>query len=412
MRIRIWRLAILPVAIASLLPAQTRKLDVTQFVVLGEGLAAGVHDFGLRSENQKKNFAAHVARQMGAMFPQPLLQGPGVAVIPGFDTPPAILPNSRQTVVREGFPPPLFVFNLSVPGMKLADAISRRPAPPMIQSGDPQQTVINLILGYPSLILGQGKPLWSQLEYAEQMRPTLAIVCLGYHEATLAAAAGDVSLMPEAAAFRTNLNTILSRLRATFSEVIVMNVPDPFDTGYFTPMESATRYVGADPATLSRYYGVTAQDWISPAGLMAIGNQILAEDVKELPAGAVVRAVAAAQVRTRVQQINNEVATVAQANGAVLYDLSGLFRRVRATGVLLGSRVLTADYLGGFYSLSGFYPGLAGHALIANELIGLVNRTYGRNFAAVDVGAAAQGDPALRRVQTFQRPGALREVTR
>jgi hypothetical protein len=273
----------------------------------------------------------------------------------------------------------------------------------LVQTGNPQQTLVNLVLGYPALITGRGKPAWTQLEYAEQMRPTLALVCLGYHEAAEAAAAGNVSFLPEVSAFRANLNTVLGRLRATFSEVIVMNVPDPLDTGYFTPLESATRYVGASPAILTRLYDIRAGDLISPSGLMAIGDQILADEPGALPEGAFVRAAAAQQVRSRVAQINTEIAAAAQSNGAAHYDAAALFRQVRANGVVVRSRLLTADYLGGFYSLSGFYPGLTGHAMIANGLIGAINQTYGRSFPTVDVAAASDDDPALRRAQTFRK---------
>jgi hypothetical protein len=325
-------------------------------------------------------------------------------------TPPAILPTTRQTTVRESFPPPLFVFNLSVPGLRLDAAISRRPAEPLVRTNDPQQTLINLILGYPSLVLGSGKPLWSQLEYAEAMNPTLVIVCLGYYEAADAAASGDPARMPDAATVRSNMNQILTRLRANFSEVIVMNVPDPFDSGYFTALESAPRYVGASPGTLMSLYGMGSSDWLTPGGLMAIGTQLLSDRPGSLPDGAVVSSSVAAQIRIRVQQANAEIASAAQQNGAVLYDLNALFRQVRANGVVVGTRELKADYLGGFYTLNGFYPGVVGHVLIANDLLALINRTYGTNYSTVDPASALADDPALRRVQVFRRPPPESEV--
>lgn len=393
-------------AASACLSAQTRKLDTTQVVVIGEGLAAGVQDFGLRSEYQKLSFPAQVARQLGAIFPQPLIQGPGLAIIPGAPGPQAILPNTRQTLVREGFPPSLFVFHLAVPGIRLADAISVRPAEPMVRTGDARQTLVNLILGYPALILGKGKPLWTELEYAERMNPTLAIVCLGYHEAAEAAALGDPARMPDASAFRTNMNTVLTRLRANFAEVIVANVPDPFDTGYFTSNVATTRYVGASAADLQRSYDIRAGDFVTPKGLMAIGSQLNYATPGRLPAGVLIRAAAADQVRARVRAVNTEIAAAATAAGATLYDLNALIRQFRSGPVQVGSRRLTADYLGGLYSLSGFYPGTVGHALIANDMLALINRTFGRSFAAVDAAALLARDPAGRRAQPFRASNA------
>src|SRR5207249_10422151 len=162
--------------------SQQKKLDVTTFVVLGEGLAAGMADFSLRDVYQDKSFPAQMARQMKTIFPQPLIQSPGIGNVPGFPSLPVRVPTTLQTTVRTPFPPYLFVFNLSVPGFRVADSINRRPSPPLVQDRDAVQTSTNLILGFPALILGKGKPLWTQLEYARQMNPTIALVELGYYD--------------------------------------------------------------------------------------------------------------------------------------------------------------------------------------------------------------------------------------
>src|SRR5262249_51705999 len=154
-------------------------LDTTTFVVMGEGLGAGMADFALRDVYQAQSFPALVAQQLKTAFPQPLIQPPGIGSAPGFNqlevTVPALGQNTVRVVPSGSITPTFFVLNLSVPGMKLADAISRRPALPIVQKSDMQQTVINLILGYPQMVFA-GVPLWSQLEYAQAMNPTLALV--------------------------------------------------------------------------------------------------------------------------------------------------------------------------------------------------------------------------------------------
>ena len=90
------------------------------------------------------------------------------------------------------------------------------------------------------------------------------------------------------------------------------------------------------------------------------------------------------------------IQTAAQQHSVLLYDLNGLFARVRAGSVTVGNRLLSARYLGGFYTLSGSYPGATGHALIANEILALLNRTYGTAFPLVDVAADLPSDPAVR----------------
>src|SRR5215475_1400902 len=160
-------------------PAQN-KLDTTQFVVVGEGLAAGMADFKLRDVYQDKSFGAQMARQMKTAFPQPLIEAPGIGNAPGYTAMPVHLPGTLQGSVRKPFPPYLFVFNLSIPGYRLADSLTRRPSAPLLQQRDSLQTSTNMILGYPALVSGKAKPLWTQAEYAVQMNPTLVIVELGY----------------------------------------------------------------------------------------------------------------------------------------------------------------------------------------------------------------------------------------
>src|SRR4051812_3119262 len=53
-------------------------LDTSIFVVLGEGLAAGMGESGLCSTTQVHSFPAQMARQMRCEFSQPLLEAPGI----------------------------------------------------------------------------------------------------------------------------------------------------------------------------------------------------------------------------------------------------------------------------------------------------------------------------------------------
>src|SRR5712692_10049248 len=132
---------------------QTQPLDTTSFVVLGEGLAAGLADFSLREVYQRNSFPALMAKQMKTACPQPLIEAPGIGDTPGFPQLPVTVPGVGQTSVRSLFPPTLFVLNLAVPGHRLADAVSLRPRPPLVQNGNAKQTITNMILGYPQMIL-------------------------------------------------------------------------------------------------------------------------------------------------------------------------------------------------------------------------------------------------------------------
>ncbi len=385
-------------------PAPVR-LDTTTFVVMGEGLAAGMADYGLRQEVQDKSFPAQIARQMRTAFPQPLIQGPGIGKVIGLQELPARLPTYPQTTVRV-FPvnpakaagevdaPTLFVLNLSLPNWKLADSVTRKPAAPLIQANSAQQTTINLILGFPALILERNVPLWTQFEYAQAMNPTLVLIELGYYEALEAAAAGDPGLIPAAAAFRATYTDIVKGLRALNAQVVVTTIPDPIDTAYFTPAATAAQVLKTQSLVIFAGYNLKEDDFVTRTGLSTIGNQLLHRQIGALPAGSILRGSVATEIRTRVRALNAEIANVARDNGAVLYDLQAFFSRVRTAGTTAGSRRLTADYLGGFYSLDGVYPSITGHALIANDILGFLNRTYSQNFPLLNL-AQLPDDPAL-----------------
>lgn len=388
------------------------RLDTTTFIVVGEGLAAGMADFSLREVYQEKSFPAQMARQMNALMPQPLIESPGIGNVPGFPSLPPRLPGILQGSVRTPFPPYLFVFNLSVPGMRVADSLQVRPAPPLIQQRDAQQTLVNLILGYPALIAGADLPLWTQAEYAAQMRPTFAIVALGYFDVLEPAVNNNPAQLPEVAAFRADYEQLLTKLKQSFPELLVLTIPNPFDTAYFTPMPGTTRLVGAEPEVLSTRYKVDPNDLITPKGLMLLGNFTLGDVVINNPLfpglgaffpGTVVSASTQTAVTARVEALNNEIRGAAGKFGARVYDLNALFRRIRDDGLWVGTKHLTADFLGGFYSLNGYYPGTTGHALIANELLAFLNQNYNKNYPALDLAELAREDPAVRFRPEFLR---------
>jgi hypothetical protein len=403
MRNRLWLFS-LPLLLCGQVSAQQNKLDVTTFVALGEGLAAGMADFSLKDIYQQQSFPALIAKQIKTDFPQPLIELPGIGSVPGFPPTEVTIPAKGQFTVREGFPPGLFVFNLSVPGLKLADSIGRRPVRPLIQKTDVQQTMINMILGYPALVLKQGTALWSQLEYAQQMKPTLALIELGYYDVLDAAVSGDPSILPDVATFQTNYTQIVTALAGSFTNVIVTTIPNPLDTAYFTTLPAATRLVGASAATIAQQFHLQASDLLTLPGLMAVGSNTFVQSTNPLPSGSVLSSASAAQITARVAALNSAISTVAQQKGALLYDLNGLFARARAQGLTVGTRTLTADFQGGIYSLDGYYPGTIVHALIANDILALLNKTFSTSFQMVDAAALLTSDPAVRIASQQRKP--------
>jgi len=380
----------------------TRKLDAAKFVVLGEGLAAGMTNFSLSEGDQRESFGAQMARQMHVEFPQPLIQAPGLGDAPGFPRLPVLSPFDHQTTVLAELPPSAPFSNLSVPGLTLAEAVSRRPVAPLIHAGEARQTAINFILGMPGLLSGAAS-LPTQLEYALARKPTLAIVELGFAEVLEAAASGSAVAMPEVDAFRANYARVVQALRDAGSEVIATTIPDPMDTAHFSTSAAAARVLKLPADVLEREFGLDSGGRVVLNGLTEIGYQLMSRKAAPLPAGSLLRAGVAAEFSSRVQSLNAAVTAVAAEHGAVVYDLAAFFRKVRRQGVAVGARTLTADFLGGFYSLNGYYPGKTGHALIANDLLDLINRTYETSFQPINVGTTIRTD-AVAQYQGAEGP--------
>jgi hypothetical protein len=402
-----WSVLFLAAALARpALPAQ--QLDTTQFIVVGEGLAAGLADFQLIDVFQKASFPAVMATSINTAFPMPILQSPGVGGgTPGFTVLPPRLPGQLQGTVRNDFPPELFVFNLAIPGYTLNDALNRRPAPPLIHSKDIQETLANLILGYPALIAGANLavsapnvPTWTQVQYAVEMNPTLLVVELGYYDVLVPAATNNPAGLPSTSTFASQYGSILSQLNASYPTMIVMTVPNPIDTAYFTPVANASKLLGAPSSVIQSLFGVGPNDYLTPNGLMVVGNAIKANVANPPPLSAtpntVVSAATAAAVAASVSAINQAIVSAAkQYPNAIVYDLQAFFSGVRQNGLNTGTQTLTANYMGGFYSLDGYYPGQTGQAAIANNLLALLNSTFGKSFVPVNLATVAAKDPVL-----------------
>ncbi|HEY1336951.1 MAG TPA: hypothetical protein VGF59_05545, partial [Bryobacteraceae bacterium] len=382
-------------------PGNTRRvnsgrLDVSRMAVLGEGLAAGMGNFSLSSISQKSSFPALIAAQTGAGFSQRLIQPPGIVDAPGFPRLPVRIPGAMQTTVVEDFPAVGDPTDLSFPGCRLTDVLNLRPSPPIVWHDDARQTAANLILGMREFVTG-GSPMdFTPLDRAVSCRPTFTILCLGFYEALDAATLHDASHLPDAHEFGASMARLIGALRAVGSEVLALSVPDPLDTAHFSSLDTAVRIVKVQRSLLQRTYGLDDGDRITLNGLVEVGNQFLAQSAEPLCptmklAGPVARAVS-----ERVADWNRQICRAATEQGAIFYDLAALFRCVKHNGAPAANRMLSGDYLGGFYALNGYYPGAAGHAVIANEILKQLNAAYGAGFPPVDISTIAANDPVTQ----------------
>jgi hypothetical protein len=389
--------------------SSSSKVDFTQFVTMGDGLAAGFGDFQLREVYQVNSFPNLIAKQLNVLFPQPLIQSPGIGYVPGFPILPVRLPNTLQTTVRvpagpkpirpdgEGQPTQdVFVFNASVPNMTVSDAINRYPSSPLIQK-DMQQSTLNIILSYPATLVGPNKPYWTQLQYVHLMNPTFVILSLGYSDVMAAAAVGDPAQVTPSDSFHSSYAAILTGLQSTFAKMVIVNIPDPTDTGFYQTQAMAAQVLNTTPSNLQALYTLKSDDQITLPGLMAIANQLQAGQVGLLPPYSIVSNANVTALKAAVKALNADIASQAQSAKIPVYDVGSLFSQLRANGYLTSSgQLMTANFLGGLYTMSGFYPGATVQALIANGVIGTINTAYGTSIAPIGLDTVTAADPNHR----------------
>lgn len=372
---------------------QKRKLDPTNFVVVGGEIAAGFSDFVLSKEGQEHSFPALMAGQMDTIMPQPLIRDGGPVKVITYDPLPAILPAFNQSSLRD-LPFPLFVFNLSIPFLRVSESLSIGPQYPLVHEQDVKQSLVNLILGYPIMILDD-PPLWAQVEYAERMAPTFLIVQLGFGDVAEAALSGDASRITSAADFSRDYSLLIQRLRGTHAQILLLNVPDPADTAYFSSVQKVAEAYETTPEFLEARFGLQPSDLITLGGLVEIADSLRGRTTGPLSPEAVLEAEIVAAISAAVASYNSAVNTSAGGDLPV-YDLAGFIREVRDQGVEAGSLHLGGGYLEGFYSSDGMFPTSGGQAVLANRLLEFVNRSWGSNYPPVDAGSIAVKAPAGR----------------
>jgi hypothetical protein len=372
-------------------PVNSGSLNPSSFVVLGEGLAAGMGDFTLSEETQRQSFPSQMARQMQTEFPQPYIQAPGICYPIGFTRQPVLVPRPLQSTVLDRVPPAP-VRNLSIPALTVKEACELRPVQPLIRRDSHKLTALNLALGVLHIARGVENTL-TQVEYALECCPAFALICLGYSEALEAAVNGKPDLLPRAESFCVDYGRILTPLRQAGAEVLALTIPDPFDTAYFSTLNGAARILMVEPAVLQTLYGLNEDRLLTIHGLNEIGFQLFGRNVGPLPENATLNVEVAQQVSRRVSELNDALVSLAREHEAKVYDLCAFLRRFKSEGITTGNRRLTAEYLGGFYSLNGYYPGATGHALIANELLRFLDSNYNSDFPQVNIEAVKQTDP-------------------
>ncbi len=371
--------------------AAADKLDPTLTVVLGGGAAAGFSGFRLLENEQNQAWPAVAAKQMGTYISVPTMrESPMTGVVNAYRPLAGLLPEIPQSGER-ALPFPFFAMNLSVPFMRTGDALRMRPTPRndglnllTTVEGDIKATLFNAIVGGP-LLTFQPPVLLTAADYVVALNPTLLFVQLGFEDVSEAAAGGDASRITDPGSFGGDYLLLLNKLRTTDATIVLMTVPDPTLTGYFSTLDDAARRYGGSAEELRARFGLAAGDLLTLGGMVEVADSMRGRRGNTLSRGSVLPASIAASVRSAVNSYNESIRSLSAARKLEVFDLADFVRQVRTAGVRAGAVTVTGEYGGGFYSEDGIYPSAAGQALTANAVLQFLNSKFGTGFPLATV---------------------------
>ncbi|UCH73819.1 MAG: hypothetical protein JSU82_16080 [Rhodospirillales bacterium] len=364
--------------------AEPKSVDFSRLVVVGDSLSAGYQNSCLLGTQQVNSYANLVAQRAGANLQLPLIGEPGfppclVLIDPG----PPPLVDLVSTAFGIRLDPTVRTRNLSVPGARVGDALDAAPS-----------NGFHGLFGLPfaelhaAVLQGHGGVPRSQVDLAIELEPTALIVWLGGNDVLWAAIGGDPIFVTPEAVFRAGYEDMLARLAATGAAMLVANIPDATTIPFLTAAEAVEEIAGVPMAV----FGLAPGDYVTPLAWRFVLTGA------PLPDGVVVDAAELAQIQTAIDGFNEIIAEQAALHGAALVDMNAVLRFVSQFGVVVGGRRLTADFLGGMFTLDGIHPTNTGHAVMANEFIRGFNRAFGaglRPYSTREIEAIMDADPLV-----------------
>lgn len=388
----------------------TGGADLSRYVAIGNSLTAGFQSGALGQDGQSCSYPLLLAQQAGVAedFQQPLVSSPGLASAGssvGRLELVSLMPLVIQPASPAGQPTNAGLArpynNLGVPGALGYEALT----------AESQGTSLTRN-GFFDLVL-RDRGTWAR--QAAALDATFATVFLGSNEVLgYATRGGDPALAPglpiPATSFGLVYQTFVGELLRVTDQVVLMNVPDVTAIPFLTTVPP----VLVDPATMQPVLDQAGQPipLLGPGGPLAAGDLVTLNAIallqqgigvpqaaggtgQPLPNSVVLSMAEQAVAAGAVQAYNTVIDQVAAANGLPVVDVNALLDQAAAGGITVDGETLTTDFItGGLFSLDGVHPTCKGYGVLANELIQVINASFGAEIPSVSV-AALPGIPGV-----------------
>jgi len=363
------------------------QTNFTTYVSVGDSLAAGFESNALVETHQNRSVPFLIARQAGVQgFQQPLISEPGippeltlVSLLPA----PLIAPKASTPGAPTNTALARPYNNLAVPGATAADALTRT-----TDAG-----------GLHDIIL---RGMGTQVQQAVALRPTAITLWIGNNDVLGAALRGraidGVTLTPTDP-FRATYAQIVAALKPTGAFIVAATLPNVTAIPFVTTIPPYVVNGTGQPVLIAgnRVPLLGPEGPLPSNSLVTLAaSSLLAQGIgipavvggrgTPLPDEVVLNPSEIAIIQDHVNVNNKSIRDICGAANIPVLDVQAILNELYTTGIHVGGITLTSSFLsGGAFSYDGVHPNDIGYAVLANELIRVINANGG-TLPLVDLG--------------------------
>lgn len=366
---------------------------LTKYISVGGSLTAGYTNGGLYREGQLTSFPNLIAQQAGVKFDQALFpvgqeNGTGFWATTQNNTSLQFDKISDKLAVLTTSPLTLVKHtgnvgnNYGVAGLRVSDVNKAGFGNAKTQGFNP----------FFERILPAGKEETSYTDFVKESNATFFTLSIGEQDLLSYATSGGKTSMTETSSFALNIQKLLDALVANKAKGILTNVPNVLDFPYFNfyTFQELTKNVGSTDIYITTGNGIvrtaTANDKILMEAIPNVGKVNAANQKKgfstafPLTNEEVLDKDEISIIASRLNDFNGVLKLEAEKRAIAFVDLNTLYTQIKSeTYTVNGVKFDNSLFTGGFFSLDGINPTPRGSAVIANEIIKIINENY-KNF--------------------------------
>lgn len=291
--------------------------------------------------------------------------------------------------------------NLAVPGYALLDL-----ATPYTKL-ESQNPLTKLVMGAYYQLFGDQTPI----DYALLNKVTAEYIWIGNNDILGAATRCNTLLKTPVDVFKKYYSDMVAKVAADPNRaVLVMTIPDVASIPFLVPADEFAAKVGLPLDKIPAYnedktpYLLSSTDYISLAGYgqLSNGKPLLKCSGKTLTCnGQILTDKELFEIREHANAFNEIIISLADKfDNVEVVRIDLAFNDILEKGIVLKGVRYTADYLGGIFSLDGVHPTMLGQAIIANEVIKVLNTKFAAGITPIVLHTVAETEQLKKEALT------------